>query len=330
MKITVIKGDGISGEVVDCALRILEKLDLPLEWEFFSAGEAVIKEAGKPLTDETLASIARNKVALKGPIATPIGKGFRSVNVELRQKFDLFCNLRPSKSIDGVKTRFDNVDLVMIRENTEDLYMGIERMADENTAESIKLFTRSGCERIVRFAFDYAVKQGRKKVTAVHKANIMKLTDGMFLDVARAVANEYPQIVFDERIVDAMAMRLVTDPENFDVIVTSNLYGDILSDLCAGLTGGLGLAPSANIGKDIAIFEPVHGSAPDIAGKGIANPTATVFAACLMLQHLGYNAEAERIENAVKAVLKEGKALTPDLKGAASSKQFTDAVLARM
>ena len=327
MKITVIKGDGISGEVVDCALRVLEAAGVNAQWEFFDAGEAVIATEGKPLNDKALASIERNKIAMKGPVATPIGKGFRSVNVELRQKFDLYCNLRPSQNFDGIETRFKNVDLVVLRENTEDLYMGIERMADGDTAESVKRFTRKGCERIIRFAFEFAVKQGRKKVTAVHKANIMKLTDGMFLDIAREVATEYPSIQFDEKIVDAMAMRLVTDPENFDVIVTSNLYGDILSDLCAGLVGGLGLAPSANIGKDIAIFEPVHGSAPDIAGKGIANPTATILAACLMLRHVGMNGKAEKIESAVKAVLKEGKALTPDLKGSAGSWEFTEEVI---
>ena len=328
--ITVIKGDGISGEVVDSAIKIMESAGVKANWEFFDAGEAVMAKSGKPLCDATIKSIEKNKIALKGPIATPIGKGFRSVNVELRLKFDLFCNLRPSKNFEGIETRFKNVDLVVIRENTEDLYMGIERMDGADAAESIKRFTRKGCERIIRFAFDFAVKQNRKKVTVVHKANIMKLTDGMFLEIGREISKEYPSIQFDERIVDAMAMRLVSDPENFDVIVTSNLYGDILSDLCAGLVGGLGLASSANIGKDIAIFEPVHGSAPDIAGKGIANPTATILASCLMLRHLGMFKEADRIETAVKCVLKEGKTLTPDLKGKAGSKEFTDAVIAKL
>ena len=327
MNITVIKGDGISSEVIDCALKVLKRLDLPFGYEIFDAGEKAIEKCGKPLPPEVIKSIERNRIALKGPITTPIGTGYRSVNVELRQQFDLFCNLRPAKSYEGIETRYKNIDILTVRENTEDLYLGIERMTDSDTAESIKRFTRQGCERITRWAFEYAVKQSRKKITVVHKANIMKLTDGMFLEVAKNIAKEFPQIQFEEKIVDAMAMRLVTNPEDFDMIVTSNLYGDILSDLCAGLVGGLGLAPSANIGYEIAIFEPVHGSAPDIAGQGKANPSATILAAAMMLRYLGYVVQAEKIERAIKLVLLEGKVLTPDLKGKANSTEYTDRLL---
>ena len=327
MNITVIKGDGISSEVIDCALRVLKSLDLPFSYEVFDAGEKSIEKCGKPLSSDVIESIEKNKIALKGPITTPIGIGYRSVNVELRQRFDLFCNLRPAKSYDGIETRYKDIDILTVRENTEDLYLGIERMTDKDTAESIKRFTRQGCERITRWAFEYAIKQNRKKITVVHKANIMKLTDGMFLDVSKNIAKEFPQIRFEEKIVDAMAMRLVTNPEDFDMIVTSNLYGDILSDLCAGLVGGLGLAPSANIGYKTAIFEPVHGSAPDIAGQGKANPSATILAAAMMLRHLGFIDQAEKIERAIKLILLEGKILTPDLKGKADSKGFTDRLL---
>ncbi|HBF66675.1 MAG TPA: NAD-dependent isocitrate dehydrogenase, partial [Clostridium sp.] len=283
-----------------------------------------------PLPDETIASIRKTGVALKGPVATPVGKGFRSVNVAMRKTFDLYANVRPAKTYPGVITKFENIDLVIVRENTEDLYAGIERMVDEDTAESIKLFTRKGCERIIRYAFEYAVREGRKKVTAVHKANIMKCTDGMFLDIAREIAKEYPQIQFNDSIVDAMCMRLVMHPEDYDVLVCPNLYGDIVSDLCAGLVGGLGLTPSANIGVDGAIFEPIHGSAPDIAGQHKINPTAAILSASLMLAHLGEGKAAASIEKAVEKVIDEGKVLTVDMGGTASTEEFAEAVISAL
>ena len=273
----------------------------------------MIEKYGTPLPDHVIDSIRKNGVALKGPITTPVGKGFRSVNVALRKTFDLYANVRPAKTYPGVITRYDNIDLVIVRENTEDLYAGIEHMVGEDAAESIKLITRKGCERICRYAFEYAVREGRKKVTAVHKANIMKCTDGLFLDVAREIAKEYPQIEFTDSIVDAMCMRLVMHPEEYDVLVCPNLYGDIVSDLCAGLVGGLGLTPSANIGKDGAIFEPIHGSAPDIAGQHKINPTACILSASLMLAHLGEAKAAAAIEKAVTDVISEGKTLTQDM-----------------
>lgn len=265
--VTLIPGDGSGPEVIAAAKRIVEATSVPIEWDEMEAGAAMIEKYGTPLPDRVLDSIRRTGVALKGPITTPVGTGFRSVNVALRKTFDLYANVRPAKTLPGLAGRFENVDLVIVRENTEDLYAGIEHMVGEDAAESIKLITRKGCERIVRYAFEYAVREGRKKVTAVHKANIMKCTDGLFLDVARQIAKEYPQIAFDDSIVDAMCMRLVMHPEDYDVLVCPNLYGDIVSDLCAGLVGGLGLTPSANIGEAGAIFEPIHGSAPDIAGQ---------------------------------------------------------------
>ena len=291
---------------------------------------AMIEKYGTPLPDHVIDSIRKNGVALKGPITTPVGKGFRSVNVALRKTFDLYANVRPAKTYPGVITRYDHIDLVIVRENTEDLYAGIEHMVGEDAAESIKLITRKGCERICRYAFEYAVREGRKKVTAVHKANIMKCTDGLFLDVAREIAKEYPQIEFTDSIVDAMCMRLVMHPEEYDVLVCPNLYGDIVSDLCAGLVGGLGLTPSANIGKDGAIFEPIHGSAPDIAGQHKINPTACILSASLMLAHLGEAKAAAAIEKAVTDVISEGKTLTQDMGGTASTEEFADAVIAKL
>ena len=326
--VTLIPGDGSGPEVIAAAKKVVEATGVDIQWEMAQAGAAMIEKHGTPLPDETIESIRKTGVALKGPITTPVGTGFRSVNVALRKTFDLYANVRPAKTYPGVITKFENIDLVIVRENTEDLYAGIERMVDENTAESIKLFTRKGCERIIRYAFEYAVREGRKKVTAVHKANIMKCTDGMFLDIAREIAKEYPQIQFNDSIVDAMCMRLVMHPEDYDVLVCPNLYGDIVSDLCAGLVGGLGLTPSANIGADRAIFEPIHGSAPDIAGQHKINPTAAILSGSLMLAHLGEGKAAASIEKAVEKVIGEGKVLTVDMGGTASTEEFADAVIA--
>lgn len=328
--VTLIPGDGSGPEVIAAAKRVVEALGAPIEWDEMEAGAAMIEKYGTPLPDRVLDSIRRTGVALKGPITTPVGTGFRSVNVALRKTFDLYANVRPAKTLPGAATRFENVDLVIVRENTEDLYAGIEHMVGEDAAESIKLITRKGCERIVRYAFEYAVREGRKKVTAVHKANIMKCTDGLFLSVARQIAAEYPQIEFNDSIVDAMCMRLVMHPEDYDVLVCPNLYGDIVSDLCAGLVGGLGLTPSANIGEAGAIFEPIHGSAPDIAGQHKINPTAAILSAALMLAHLGEAEAAAKITQAVTAVIAEGKALTQDMGGNASTEEFADAVIAKL
>lgn len=328
--VTLIPGDGSGPEVIAAAKRVVEAVGAPIEWDEMEAGAAMIEKYGTPLPDRVLDSIRRTGVALKGPITTPVGTGFRSVNVALRKTFDLYANVRPAKTLPGAATRFENVDLVIVRENTEDLYAGIEHMVGEDAAESIKLITRKGCERIVRYAFEYAVREGRKKVTAVHKANIMKCTDGLFLSVARQIAAEYPQIEFNDSIVDAMCMRLVMHPEDYDVLVCPNLYGDIVSDLCAGLVGGLGLTPSANIGEAGAIFEPIHGSAPDIAGQHKINPTAAILSAALMLAHLGEAEAAAKITQAVTAVIAEGKALTPDMGGNASTEEFADAVIAKL
>lgn len=328
--ITLIPGDGSGPEVISAAKRVVEATGVPIEWEQAEAGAAMIETYGTPLPEETIASIRRNGVALKGPVTTPVGTGFRSVNVAMRKQFDLYANVRPAKTYPGVITKFDHIDLVVVRENTEDLYAGIEHMIGDDAAESIKLITKKGCERIIRYAFDFAVREGRKKVTAVHKANIMKCTDGMFLDIARQISKEYPQIVFDDSIVDAMCMRLVMHPEDYDVLVCPNLYGDIISDLCAGLVGGLGLTPSANIGVGGAIFEPIHGSAPDIAGQHKINPTAAILSASMMLAHLGEAKAAASIEQAVTKVISEGKTLTQDMGGNASTEDFTDAVIAAL
>lgn len=328
--VTLIPGDGSGPEVIAAAKRVVEATGVPIVWEQAEAGAAMIEACGTPLPEETIASIRKNKVALKGPVTTPVGTGFRSVNVEMRKRFDLYANVRPAKTYPGVISRYDNIDLVVVRENTEDLYAGIEHMVGEDAAESIKLITRKGCERIIRYAFEFAVREGRKKVTAVHKANIMKCTDGMFLNIAREIAKEYPQIEFNDSIVDAMCMRLVMHPEDYDVLVCPNLYGDIVSDLCAGLVGGLGLTPSANIGVDGAIFEPIHGSAPDIAGQHKINPTAAILSASMMLAHLGEAKAAASIEKAIIKVIGEGKVLTQDMGGSASTEAFTDAVIAAL
>jgi len=330
--VTLIPGDGIGPEVAYAAKEVVDATGVKINWEVVEAGEAVMKEYGTPLPEYVLESIRRNKVALKGPITTPVGTGFRSVNVALRKELDLYANLRPCTSFKGVKTHYEDVpiDLVIVRENTEDLYAGVEHVVGKHAAESIKIITREASERIARFAFEYAVKEGRKKVTAVHKANIMKLTDGLFLECAQKVAQDYPQIEFDNMIVDAMSMKLVQSPENYDVMVMPNLYGDILSDLCAGLIGGLGIAPGANIGDDAAVFEPIHGSAPKRAGLNMANPTATILSAALMLKHLGEHQAAGRVINAVADVLAEGKEVTYDLGGNTGTKEYAQAVIRHM
>lgn len=326
--ITLIPGDGIGPEVAYAAKKVIDATGVKINWDIQEAGIDQMEEWGTPMPQPVLDSIIKNKIALKGPITTPVGEGFRSVNVALRKEFDLYANLRPAKTYPGTLARFKDIDLVVVRENTEDLYAGVEHMVGKDAAESIKIFTRSGCERIVRFAFDYAKREGRRKVTAVHKANIMKCTDGMFLEVARYIAKEYPEIEFEDMIVDAMCMKLVMSPENYDVMVLPNLYGDIVSDLCSGLIGGLGIAPGANIGKDHAIFEAIHGSAPKNKGLGTANPTAMLLSSVLMLSHIGESEAAARIEKGVAKVLAEEKIRTKDLGGTSTSTQFADAVIA--
>jgi isocitrate dehydrogenase (NAD+) len=329
-KVTLIPGDGIGPEIAQAARRVIDATGVPIEWEVVEAGEALIEEFGTPLPQYVLESIKKNGVALKGPLTTPVGKGFRSVNVTLRQELDLFANVRPARSLPGVTSRYDNIDLVVVRENTEDLYAGIEHNVGKDAAESIKIITRAASERICRHAFELARSQGRKKVTAVHKANIMKLSDGLFLSCARKIAEEYPDIEFEDMIVDAMCMKLVQSPENYDVLVMPNLYGDIVSDLCAGLVGGLGVAPGANIGHEAAVFEPVHGSAPKHAGKNRVNPLAILLSGILMLQHLNQHQEAENIMQAVTAVLEEKKKLTYDLGGSASTSEMADAIIEKL
>ena len=329
--VTLIPGDGIGPELAEATRRVLDASGVKLDWEVVDAGEAVMAKEGTPLPQSVLDSILRNKVALKGPITTPVGVGFRSVNVALRQALGLYANLRPVRSIPGLKTRYDDVDLVIVRENTEDLYAGIEHMVGPDAAESIKIITRAASERIARFAFEYAVANGRRKVTAVHKANIMKFSDGLFLESCRTIAALYEgRIAFEDRIVDNMCMQLVQKPELYDVLVLPNLYGDIVSDLCAGLVGGLGVAPGANIGTEAAVFEAVHGSAPKYAGQNRANPTALMLSGVLMLRHIGEQAAAERVEDAVRAVIAEGRTVTYDLGGSAGTSDFADAIVARL
>ena len=330
-RVTLIPGDGIGPELAEATRRVLDATGIAFEWEVVEAGERTIATQGTPLPDEVLESVRRNKVALKGPITTPVGSGFRSVNVGLRQALNLYANLRPARSMQGVQSRYENVDLVIVRENTEDLYAGIEHRVGRDAAESIKIITRAASERIARFAFEYAVANGRHKVTAVHKANIMKLSDGLFLESCRTVAEGYAgRIEFEDRIVDNMCMQLVQKPELYDVLVLPNLYGDIVSDLAAGLVGGLGVAPGANIGDDGAVFEPVHGSAPKYAGQNKANPTALILSGALMLRHLGYADVGERVERAVRGVIAEGRRTTSDLGGSAGTSEFADAVIERL
>jgi isocitrate dehydrogenase (NAD+) len=328
--ITLVRGDGIGPEVTEAARKVIDASGIEINWEVVDAGEAVIEQYGTPLPEYVIESIKKNKVALKGPVTTPVGKGFRSVNVTLRQNLKLYANVRPIKTYEGIPSRYSDVDLVVVRENTEDLYAGVEHMVGEDAAESIKIITRKASERITKYAFDMVKKEGRKRVTAVHKANIMKFSDGLFLNSARNVAEDYKEIPFDDVIVDAMSMKLVMTPEKYDVMVMPNLYGDILSDLAAGLVGGLGVVPGANIGEDGAVFEAAHGSAPDIAGQNKANPTATILSGVMMLRYLGEAECADKIENAVKAVLKEGKALTIDLGGNASTTEFTEAIIGKL
>jgi isocitrate dehydrogenase (NAD+) len=329
--VTLIPGDGIGPELAEATRRVLDASGVEFEWQVMEAGEAVMAKEGTPLPQAVLDSILRNKLAIKGPITTPVGVGFRSVNVALRQILGLYANLRPVRSIPGLKTRYDNVDLVIVRENTEDLYAGIEHMVGPDAAESIKIITRAASERIARYAFEYAVANGRRKVTAVHKANIMKFSDGLFLESCRTIAAEYEgKIAFEDRIVDNMCMQLVQKPEMYDVLVLPNLYGDIVSDLCAGLVGGLGVAPGANIGPDVAVFEAVHGSAPKYAGQNKANPTALMLSGVLLLRHIGEQAAAERVEGAIRDVIAEGRTTTYDLGGSAGTSEFADAIVARL
>ena len=327
--ITLIRGDGIGPEVAEAVVSILEAAGAPLDFEEAVVGRAAEEAEGDPLPPRVLESIRKNRVALKGPVGTPIGKGFASVNVRLRQALSLYANLRPVKSVPSVASRFEKVDLVVIRENTEDLYSGLEHIVVPGVVESLKIITEVASTNIARFAFEYARKHGRKRVTAIHKANIMKLSDGLFLDCFRRVAAEYPDIAADDRIVDAACMRLVMNPEVFDMLLLENLYGDIVSDLAAGLVGGLGLVPGANIGKDEAIFEAVHGTAPDIAGTGKANPTALLMSAVLMLHHLDLSGLADRIESALFATFAAG-VRTPDIGGSASTTEFARAVADRL
>lgn len=353
--VTLIPGDGVGPEVIEAACRVVEAAKVPIRWEREEAGEKVLNSKKTPIPPEVLESIKRNKVALKGPITTPIGTGFRSVNVAIRKALDLYVNLRPAKSFVGVKTPYPDIDLVIVRENTEDLYAGIEfdqgskpmallrqfmleqkESIPHDAACSFKIISWENSTRIARFAFEYAVRHRRKKVTAVHKANIMKATDGLFLKAVRTVSNEFPDIQFEERIVDNMCMQLVQKPEVYDVLVLPNLYGDIVSDLCAGLVGGLGLAPSANLGELAAVFEPVHGSAPGYAGQNKVNPMAAILSAALMLRHLGEEKSAEVVEEAVSQVLAEGKMVTYDIKSTSEeslsvgTKEVADSIIARV
>lgn len=329
-RITLIPGDGIGPEITRAAARIIEAAGAGIEWEVQEAGMKVFTEQNTAVPEALLASIRRNKIALKGPITTFVGKGFASANVTLRKELDLYANLRPVRNLAGIPSRYEDVDLVIVRENTEDLYAGIEHVVVPGVTASIKIITSLASERIAHFAFKYARQRNRKKVTAVHKANIMKLTDGLFLESARKVAAEYPDIEFEDQIVDALCMKLVMDPHRFDVLLLSNLYGDIVSDLAAGLVGGLGVVPGANYGDEFAVFEAVHGSAPDIAGKGIANPLAILFSGIMMLRRLQRDDIADRIKNAAFAVLQKGKVRTPDLGGKASTEEFADAIISEL
>lgn len=325
--VTLINGDGIGPEITDAVVKILDASGIKINWDLQSAGADVALSEGEPLPKRVIDSIKKNKVALKAPVTTPIGKGFRSVNVQLRRELDLFANLRPAKNLPGIKTPFDNVDLIVVRENTEDLYAGIENKINDDRVEGIKLITRQGSKRICKWAFDYAQKNNRSEVCAVTKANICKLSDGLFLECFREVAKEYPNITPREILVDNLCMQLVQNPSQFDVLVLPNLYGDIVSDLCAGLIGGLGVAQGANIGQNCAVFEPVHGSAPDIKGQNIANPTALLLSAIEMVKYLGEFEIANKIQKALFKTLSEGKVLTRDLGGQAKTAEFRDEII---
>lgn len=331
-KITVIPGDGIGPSIIESAIQILTHAGCDFEYEYADAGLVALEKHGELLPQATLDLIEKNKVSLKGPLTTPVGGGFTSINVSLRKKFNLYANVRPVISFKGTKSRYDNIDIITVRENTEGMYSGAgqKRSDDNKSAEAMSIITREGAERIVKFAYELARQEGRKKVTVIHKANILKSTSGLFLEVAREIASHYPDIQSEEMIVDAACMNLVMYPERFDVMVTTNLFGDILSDLCAGLVGGLGMAPGANIGDGAAIFEAVHGSAPDIAGKNIANPTSVILASIQMLEYLGLQDKAERIREAVRATIESGDRVTRDLGGTASTSEFTQAIIERL
>lgn len=330
--ITVIKGDGIGPSIIDSAIEILNAAGCDFDYEFVDAGLTALEKTGELLPKETLEVIEKNKITLKGPLTTPVGEGFTSINVTLRKQFGLYANVRPVKSFAGTKARYDDIDIITIRENTQGMYSGLGQVVSEdgNEAEAMSKITRDGAEKIVTFAYELARREGRKKVTAVHKANILKSTSGLFLKVAREVGERYPDIESAEMIVDATCMKLVMTPEEFDVVVTTNLFGDILSDLCAGLVGGLGMAPGANIGENAAIFEAVHGSAPDIAGKNLANPTSVILASIQMLEYLEMGETADRIRNAVADVIKTGDRTTRDLGGSHGTTDFTQAVIDRL
>ncbi|ALS97741.1 isocitrate dehydrogenase [Lacimicrobium alkaliphilum] len=331
-RITVIRGDGIGPDIVNATLQILDKAGCDFAYDFADAGLMALENHGELLPQQTLDLIAKNRITLKGPLTTPVGEGFTSINVSLRKQFKLFANVRPVLSFKGTKARYEDIDIITVRENTEGMYSGLGQKVSEdgNEAEAMSKITREGAERILTFAYEMALKEGRKKVTAVHKANILKSTSGLFLKVAREVAQRYPQIESTEMIVDNTCMQLVMNPHQFDVIVTTNLFGDIISDLCAGLVGGLGMAPGANIGENCAIFEAVHGSAPDIAGKNLANPTSVILAAIQMLEHLGMADKAEKIRHAIKDVIESGDRTTRDLGGNHGTTDFTQAVLERL
>lgn len=330
IKVTLIPGDGIGPEVSLAAQSVITASGAPIEWEVVEAGAACIAEHGTPLPEHVLDTIRRNKVALKGPITTPVGKGFRSVNVSLRQQLNLYANVRHLRNLPNVASRYEDVDMVVVRENTEDLYAGIEHMVGRDAAESIKIITREASERIGRYGFELARREGRKRVTIVHKANIMKFSDGLFLESVRSVARDYPEIECEDRIVDAMCMNLVQIPEQFDVLILPNLYGDIISDLVAGLVGGLGVAPGANIGEMYAVFEAAHGSAPQIAGKNLANPLAMILSGIEMLKYLGFVEEAKRVEKGIEHVLRQRDYITPDLGGKSGTKEMGAAIIKAM
>jgi isocitrate dehydrogenase (NAD+) len=329
-KVTLIPGDGIGPEVTNAAVRILEATGLKFEWESFEAGADAYTKYKEYIPKALIESVERTACALKGPITTPIGEGFSSINVQLRKKFELFCNFRPIRNLPGVATRYPGIDLIIIRENTEGLYSGIEHEVVPGVVESLKIITEKASTRISKWAFEYARKRGRKKIHAIHKANIMKMSDGLFIRCSRNISKEFPEITYGEHIVDNTCMQLVTNPYQYDMLLLENLYGDIVSDLCAAFVGGLGLVPGANIGHECAIFEAVHGSAPDIAGKGLANPTALLRSGILMLRHLGEDAAADQVKYAVHSVYVEGKHLTRDIGGTASTGEFADAVIGAM
>ncbi|MGE5630039.1 MAG: isocitrate/isopropylmalate dehydrogenase family protein [Caulobacteraceae bacterium] len=327
---TLIPGDGIGPEVTNAAIKVIEAAGVEIQWEKRYMGQTALERFGNPLPEDTIRSIENNKVALKGPVTTQMGGGFRSVNLGLRQQLNLYANIRPIRSFEGVRSRYNNVDIVIFRENTEDLYTGIEHMVGKDAAESIKIITRSASERIASFAFNYAVKEKRRKVTCIHKANIMQLTDGLFLSSVRYIASKYPDIEYDEMTAENLCMKLVLNPEKFYILVLPNLYGDLVAELCAGLVGGLGVVPGVNRGAESAVFEATHGTAPDLVGKGIANPTACILSGAMLLRHLGEKAAADSIHNSVVNVLREGKYITPDIGGNATTDEMVKALIEKL